>query len=106
MATDPEYAARIRRHSRESQARRRAAVLKGRMTMCKQDEPPYPEASGPKPALKLTGTDANAFSVLGRAGRALREAGRSSEVEAYVAEATDGDYEHLLAVTLRWFDVT
>ena len=58
-----------------------------------------------KPKLQLIGRDGNAFSILGRAKRALVEAGREDEVQEYVEEATAEDYDHLLQVTMRWFEV-
>ncbi|MDP9335524.1 MAG: hypothetical protein M3Q30_19770 [Actinomycetota bacterium] len=54
-------------------------------------------------ALKLIGTDGNAFSVLGKAQRALRRAG--VDPAPFMAEATAGDYDHLLGVVMQWFDV-
>jgi hypothetical protein len=60
----------------------------------------------PKPRLRLTGTDGNAFAIMGAASAALRKAGRASEVKTYQAEAMSGDYDNLLAVTMRWFDVS
>jgi hypothetical protein len=60
----------------------------------------------PRPACKLTGTDGNAFSVMGAVSRALGKAGYSKEeIESYVASATSGDYNHLLAVSMLWVDV-
>ena len=58
-----------------------------------------------KPKLKLVGEDGNAFSILGRAKRALIEAGRENEIQEYMEEATAGDYDHLLRVTMEWFEV-
>lgn len=58
-----------------------------------------------KPKLKLLGTDGNAFAIMGKAHEALRRAGRASEIKAYDAEAMAGDYDRLLVVTMRWFDV-
>ena len=59
-----------------------------------------------KPKVKLIGIDGNAFAILGRVKRALAEAGYSREdVAKYVAEATAGDYDHLLQVTMNWVDV-
>jgi hypothetical protein len=58
-----------------------------------------------KPKLKLIGKDGNAFSILGRAKRALQKAGRENEIEEYMEEATSGDYDHLLRVTMEWFEV-
>lgn len=59
----------------------------------------------PRPALVLVGMDGNAFSVLARARRALLLAGRGDEWPTFMAEATAGDYDHLLATVMRWFDV-
>jgi hypothetical protein len=58
-----------------------------------------------RPVLVLVGTDGNAFAVLGKARRALRLAGRDDEWAAFQAEATSGDYDHLLATALDWFEI-
>ena len=43
---------------------------------------------------------------LGRCRKAAREAGlRDSEINAFLTEATAGDYDHLLQTAMRWFDV-
>jgi hypothetical protein len=66
------------------------------------------ETSSPetKPRLTLTGTDGNAFSILGRARRCARKAGWTREqIEKYTDEAKSGDYDNLLAVTMRYFEV-
>jgi hypothetical protein len=53
--------------------------------------------------VQLVGMDGNAFSILGRVSRALRQAGYSQEArDAYQAAATGGDYDTVLAVTLDW----
>jgi len=53
--------------------------------------------------VKLIGEDGNAFAILGRVMKAMKVAGVSkAEIDAYYAEATDGDYDHLLQTTLRW----
>ncbi len=58
-----------------------------------------------KPKLKLVGQDGHAFSILGRALGAAKKAGWSAEErEAYREEATSGDYNHLLATTMDYFD--
>ncbi len=55
-----------------------------------------------KPRVRLVGEDGNAYSILGRVRRALREAGASTEyIERYTAQATASDYDHLLAVTME-----
>ena len=58
-----------------------------------------------KPKLKLVGEDGNALSILGRAKKALEEVGREDEFQDFMVEATAGDYDHLLRVTMKWFEV-
>jgi Domain of unknown function (DUF4314) len=63
-------------------------------------QPRYPEVQ-----VQLTGQDGNAFAVLGRTAAALRRAGvPPEEVDAFFAEATSGDYDHLLQTTMAWVD--
>jgi hypothetical protein len=64
------------------------------------DQPRYPEVQ-----VQLTGQDGNAFAILGRTAAALRAAGvPTEEIDAYFAEATSGDYDHLLHTTMAWVD--
>ena len=64
-------------------------------------EPKYPAIE-----VKLLGTEGNAFAVLARVSKALKEAGVSKEQrDAFYAEATSGDYDHLLATCMRWVEV-
>lgn len=58
-----------------------------------------------KPKLRLVGENGNAFAILARARKALKRAGRSSDVEAFTKEATSGSYDHLLVTCMEWFDV-
>jgi hypothetical protein len=59
-----------------------------------------------KPFLQLTGEDGNAFSIMGRARRAARRAGWSKEkITEYTGKCMSGDYDHLLQVTMEYFDV-
>ena len=58
-----------------------------------------------RPVLALIGEDGNAFAILGRALQALRQAGRDDEWAVFEADATSGDYDHLLAVVMCWFEV-
>jgi hypothetical protein len=58
-----------------------------------------------RPSLKMVGEDGNAFAILGRAHRAARKAGMPEEQwKAIQAEATAGDYDHLLQTMLKHFD--
>jgi hypothetical protein len=59
-----------------------------------------------KPTVKLVGTDGNAFSILGRVQKALRQAGADEEyVQKYQKEATSGNYDNLLMVTMDYVHV-
>jgi hypothetical protein len=58
-----------------------------------------------KPEVSLIGQDGNAFYILGKVKKALIRAGFKEEAEQYVKEATAGDYDHLLAVTMKYVDV-
>ena len=61
----------------------------------------------PGARVQLTGEDGNAFAIIGRVCKALREAGATpAETAAFTAEATSGDYDALLATCLRWVDVS
>lgn len=63
--------------------------------------PRYPDIE-----VQLVGEDGNAFAVLGRVQRALREAGvPEAVVREFLAEATAGDYDHLLGTVMRWVTV-
>ncbi len=61
----------------------------------------------PNIEVALVGHDGNAFAVLGRVQRALRDAGVSeAEVHEFMDAATDGDYDHLLQTCMAWVDVS
>ena len=63
-------------------------------------QPRYPEIQ-----VRLSGEDGNAFAILGRTAAALRAAGvPPEEIDAFFAEATSGDYDHLLQTTMAWVD--
>jgi len=55
--------------------------------------------------VQLTGKDGNAFFILGRCQGAARKAGvPNDQIKAFMDEASAGDYDHLLATCMRWFD--
>lgn len=58
-----------------------------------------------KPAVKLIGEDGNAFAIIGKCKRALKKAGMHEEAEAFVKEATAGDYNGVLAAAMKYCDV-
>ena len=60
-----------------------------------------------KPKVRLTGSDGNAFAILGAVTGALKAAGYSKEeVSEFTKEAMSGDYDHLLATAMNWVDVS
>jgi hypothetical protein len=61
----------------------------------------------PEVTVQLTGTDGNAFSILGRVRRALGDAGvPDEEIREFMDQATAGTYDELLAACMRWVEVT
>lgn len=56
--------------------------------------------------VQLSGEDGNAFYIMGKVSRCLREAGATpEEVEHYLFEAKSGDYDNLLQTTCQWVNV-
>jgi len=61
----------------------------------------YPEIE-----VQLTGSDGNAFAVIGKVCRELKRGGASAEeVSAFTEEATAGDYDHVLMTCMKWVEV-
>ena len=60
-----------------------------------------------KPEVRLTGTDGNAFMIMGKVAGAMRRAGYSqADIDKFHAEATSGDYDHLLQTCCKYVDVS
>lgn len=56
--------------------------------------------------VQLVGTDGNAFAILAKVRKALKDAGATSDdINDFTTEATDGDYNHLLATAMKWVHV-
>ena len=65
------------------------------------DGPKYPDVK-----VQLSGEDGNAFLVLGKVQKELRRAGVSAdECQAFLDEATEDDYDHLLRTCMAWVTV-
>ena len=63
-------------------------------------------APATKPTVKLIGHDGNVFSIMGRVRIALMRYGADKEyIDRYLSEATSGDYDHLLFVSMEYVDV-
>ena len=57
--------------------------------------------------IQLSGHDGNAFAILGRASKAMREDGVPKEqVKEFFAEATSGNYDNLLQTIMRWVETS
>ena len=64
-------------------------------------EPKYPDVT-----VTLVGQDGNAFAIIGRVRQALCLAGvPDEEIRGFTAEATAGDYDHLLQTVMKWVEV-
>jgi hypothetical protein len=64
------------------------------------------EPRHPNITVELVGHDGNAYNILARCRQAMRSAGvPQAQMEAFMREATAGDYNHLLATALRWFEI-
>lgn len=56
--------------------------------------------------VQLSGEDGNAFAVIGRVHRVLREAGATpAEMKEFMDEALSGNYDHVLQTCMAWVDV-
>ena len=62
--------------------------------------PKYPDVH-----VNLSDQDGNAFSILGCVQRALKRAGvTQKESKEFTAEATSGNYDHLLQTVMQWVE--
>ena len=55
--------------------------------------------------VKLIGEDGNALAIMGRVYSTLKKAGYKDLASQYFDEATSGDYNHLLQVTMEYVNV-
>lgn len=63
-------------------------------------QPKYPKA-----IVHLSEIDGNVFNLIANTRRALMWAGaQRTEVEAFISEATSGDYDHVVQTIMRWVD--
>jgi hypothetical protein len=75
------------------------------------DEDLEAQCSGPtcdlvRPKVILVGRDGNAFAILGACQRAARKANwTKDQIDAFMKQATSGDYDNLLGTAMRYFDV-
>jgi hypothetical protein len=61
----------------------------------------------PKVEVQLSGEDGNAFFIIGRTTKALRQGGATAEdIAEYQEDAMSGDYDHVLQTTMSWVNVS
>jgi hypothetical protein len=66
------------------------------------ESPRFPDVE-----VELSGTDGNAFAIIGTVLRALRRSGAlSADLAEFQSEATSGDYDHVLQTAMRWVVVS
>ena len=59
-----------------------------------------------KPIVQLVGKDGNAYAIMARVRKALKDAGFPDEhITAYLKEAMSGDYDNLLQVSMKYVEV-
>lgn len=64
------------------------------------------EIKYPHIKVNIIGQNGNAFCILGICQRAMEQANcTQQEIDAFMTEATSGDYNHLLAMVMAWFNV-
>ena len=64
------------------------------------------EIKYPDITVNIIGQNGNAFCILGICKRAMERAKLpQTEIDAFMAEATSGNYDHLLATVMAWFNV-
>ena len=57
--------------------------------------------------VRLTGSDGNAFMVMGKVGGAMRRAGvPDAEIERFRTECMSGDYDNLIRTCMAWVNIT
>ena len=60
----------------------------------------------PEVIVRLTGSDGNAFAIMGAVRKALKTAKVSAEeIAEYTEQSTMGDYDNLLRVAMAWVTV-
>ncbi len=72
---------------------------------------PVPDLQGdiryPDIKVRLTGSDGNAFAIMGTVKKALNKANVSSEeVDLFIEQCMSGDYNELLCTCMKWINVS
>lgn len=70
------------------------------MTQANDNNAPLTDA-----VVVLTGTDGNAFAILGKVRRAIQKSNHPELADAFMTDATSGDYDQLLVTCFRYVTV-
>ena len=63
--------------------------------------PKYPDVQ-----VQLSGEDGNAFFIIGRVGKAMRQAGvANDDIDAFRKQAMSGDYDNVLRTCMEYVSV-
>ena len=64
-------------------------------------DPKYPEIE-----VELSGSDGNAFAIIGKVSKALRRGGvDKEEITLFSTEAMSGDYDNVIQTAMKWVEV-
>ena len=55
--------------------------------------------------VKLVGENGNAFIILDKVNKAIKNSDRPELAEEFMKEATSGDYDHLLVTCMKYVEV-
>jgi len=57
--------------------------------------------------VELVGKNGNAFAIIAACRKQAKRSGLSQEdIEQFTEEATSGDYDHVLQICMKWFNVS
>lgn len=60
-----------------------------------------------KPSVRLTGKDGNAFAIIGRVSRALKEDGQKERAKEFTEKAfASGSYDEVLRLCIEYVEVS
>ncbi len=66
----------------------------------KTDTQPLTDAT-----VQLTGEDGNAFFIIGRVSKAIKQSNRPDLADAFRTEAMSGDYDNVLRSAMKYVEV-
>lgn len=55
--------------------------------------------------VKLVGEDGNAFLILGKVSKAIKQSDHPELADEFMKEATSADYDHLLVTCMKYVEI-